>query len=51
VYSGDVNQDGVVDGSDQPIIGNTAFNFSTGYLSSDLNGDSFVDASDAVSRK
>lgn len=48
LYSGDVNQDGVIDGSDQSIVGNAAFNFSTGYLASDLNGDSIIDASDAV---
>lgn len=47
IYSGDVNQDGAVDGSDGSLIDNDAFNFVSGYVSADLNGDDFVDASDA----
>lgn len=45
-YSGDVNQDGTIDGSDLLIIENDAVNFLTGYVVSDLNGDSFVDGTD-----
>ena len=48
IYSGDVNQDGVVDGSDGLLIDNDAANFSTGYLVTDLNGDEVIDGSDAV---
>ena len=46
IYSGDVNQDGVVDGTDAALIDNDAFNFETGYLLTDLNGDYVVDGSD-----
>ena len=48
VYSGDVNQDGVIDASDNGSIDNDAANFATGYLSTDLNGDEVIDASDAA---
>ncbi len=45
-YGGDVNQDGFIDGTDNNIVDNDAFNFIGGYVKSDLNGDDFVDASD-----
>lgn len=48
IYSGDVNQDGVIDGSDLSLIDNDAFNFSNGYLRTDLDGNRFIDASDAA---
>jgi len=48
IYSGDVNQDGVVDGGDGAIIENEAFNFVTGYVNSDVNGDDVVDGSDGA---
>ena len=47
-YSGDVNQDGVIDGTDTQLIDNDAFNFSTGYIVTDLNGDEIIDGSDAL---
>jgi chitinase len=47
LYSGDVNQDGVVDGADLNLIDNDAYLYVTGYTSSDVNGDNVVDASDA----
>jgi photosystem II stability/assembly factor-like uncharacterized protein len=47
IYSGDVNKDGTVDGSDGSLIDNDAFNFISGYVNADLNGDYFVDGSDA----
>lgn len=47
IFSGDVNQDGVVDGSDAGLIDNDAFNFVSGYVVTDLNYDDIVDASDA----
>jgi len=48
IYNGDVNQDGIIDGSDASIIDNDVFNFATGYLVTDLNGDAIIDASDAA---
>ena len=48
IYSGDVNQDGVVDGTDAALIDNDAANFGSGYLPTDLNGDDVTDGSDAV---
>jgi hypothetical protein len=48
IYSGDVNQDGVVDATDAGAIDNDAFNFITGYVKTDLTGNNFVDASDAA---
>ncbi|MEO6694902.1 MAG: hypothetical protein ABIY50_12280 [Ignavibacteria bacterium] len=48
-YSGDVNQDGIVDGSDAALIDNDASNFVTGdYVITDLNWDGIVDGSDAA---
>jgi hypothetical protein len=46
-YTGDANQDGVVDGTDAGLIDNDAFNFVSGYVSTDLNYDDIVDATDA----
>ncbi|MFZ1322958.1 MAG: FG-GAP-like repeat-containing protein [Ignavibacteria bacterium] len=48
IYSGDVNQDGVVDLTDGGLITNDAFNFESGHLATDLNGDGVVDVADAV---
>ena len=48
VYSGDVNQDGVIDATDNGAIDNDAFNFVQGYVNTDLTGDNVVDASDAA---
>ena len=46
LYSGDVNQDNGVDGSDLSLIDNSAYIFASGYVAGDLNGDYFVDATD-----
>ncbi len=46
VFSGDVNQDGFVDGSDNSLIENDIALFATGYLTTDLTGDNFVDGDD-----
>jgi photosystem II stability/assembly factor-like uncharacterized protein len=46
IYTGDVNFDGFVDGSDVMLISNDAYAFLSGYVTSDLNGDSLVDATD-----
>ncbi|MEO6693959.1 MAG: hypothetical protein ABIY50_06235, partial [Ignavibacteria bacterium] len=49
IYSGDVNQDGNIDGTDSQIIDNDAFSFVAGIgYNSDLNGDYIVDGSDIV---
>lgn len=46
VYSGDINQDGLVDVFDMSQADNDAFNSTGGYVQSDVNGDFFVDLSD-----
>ena len=45
-YTGDVNQDEIVDAGDLSIIDNDAVAGLSGYNNSDLNCDSFVDATD-----
>ena len=45
-YSGDVNQDGLVDGTDLAGVDNDAAVFASGYLATDLTGDNSVDGSD-----
>jgi formylglycine-generating enzyme required for sulfatase activity len=45
-YSGDVNQDEIIDGSDLSEAGNLATLAATGYLTEDTNGDGLVDGSD-----
>lgn len=46
IYSGDVNQDGIVDAGDLSMVDNDVFNSVSGYVVTDVNGDNFVDASD-----
>ena len=46
MYGGDVNQDGIVDGSDFAPVDNLAAQASSGYLPEDVNGDGLVDGSD-----
>lgn len=46
IYSGDVNQDGVVDTGDMSMVDNSASLFSNGYLPEDVNGDGIVDSQD-----
>ncbi|MEO6695728.1 MAG: hypothetical protein ABIY50_04830 [Ignavibacteria bacterium] len=48
IYSGDILQDGVIDGSDGLIADNDAAIFLAGYVPSDVNGDRFVDGTDAA---
>jgi len=48
IYSGDINQDGVVDFFDQVNLDNDLSNFASGYVVSDLNGDAVVDFFDQV---
>ncbi|MDQ3020860.1 MAG: hypothetical protein M3R36_09860 [Bacteroidota bacterium] len=48
IYSGDVNQDGVIDVSDLGLIDNDGLNIVTGFVATDLNGDNLVDVEDAA---
>lgn len=45
-YTGDTNQDGLVDGTDFNAIDNDAFAFAGGYIVTDLNCDDIVDVTD-----
>ena len=46
IYSGDVNQDYIVDVTDGSIVDNDSFNFASGYIPSDVNGDDLTDLAD-----
>jgi hypothetical protein len=46
IYSGDVDQNGIIDASDESIIEYDAINLLSGYVVSDLTGDNFVDSGD-----
>ncbi|MEO6694166.1 MAG: PQQ-dependent sugar dehydrogenase, partial [Ignavibacteria bacterium] len=48
MYSGDVNQDGTVDGTDGQLVENSSAEFILGYVSEDVTGDNFVDGSDLI---
>lgn len=46
VYSGEVNNDGVIDVADMVQIYNQLLLFTQGYVTEDIDGDNFVDVSD-----
>lgn len=46
IYAGDVNQDGIVDGSDMAAVDNASTATLLGYNPEDTNGDGIVDGSD-----
>jgi hypothetical protein len=46
IYSGDVNQDGVIDTADMTPIDNDSANYVSGYLDTDVNGDGVIDTAD-----
>jgi hypothetical protein len=48
LFSGDVNQDGIVDSGDMLLVDNASLLFSTGYLPEDCNGDGIIDSSDMI---
>jgi hypothetical protein len=48
IFSGDVNQDGVVDLSDLVLVDNDNANYVEGYVPSDVNGDGVTDLSDLI---
>jgi SprB repeat len=47
-FSGDVNQDEVIDIFDQIILDNDIFNFASGYLVTDLTGEGSIDVFDQI---
>lgn len=47
IYSGDVNQNGIIDIADLTLVDNGIGSFISGYSVLDLNGDNFVDLTDA----
>lgn len=48
IYSGDVNQDGIIDLSDLIPVGNQAALAGSGYIPEDINGDGLVDLTDIL---
>jgi hypothetical protein len=46
IYSGDVNQDGIVDSGDLGLVDNDNANYVSGYTDTDVNGDGIVDSGD-----
>lgn len=48
IFTGDLNQDNAVDATDISQAGTHASGFSTGYLTSDCNGDGIVEAADLI---
>ncbi len=48
IFSGDENQNGIVDLSDVVNVSNAASSFTSGYFPSDMNGDNVTDLSDVV---
>ncbi len=48
IYSGDINQDGFIDGNDFIDVDNDNANFASGYMVTDVNGDAFVDGNDFI---
>lgn len=48
LYSGDINQDGSIDLTDQLLMGTAVINFDTGYVETDLTGDYIAESADAA---
>jgi len=48
IYSGDVDQNGIIDGVDLSIVDNDAANFTVGYVPSDVTGNNIVDGLDLL---
>jgi hypothetical protein len=46
LYSGDINQDGIVDSGDLGLTDNDNAGYVTGYIITDVNGDGIVDSGD-----
>jgi hypothetical protein len=48
IYSGDVNQDGLINATDMGLVETDSHAFVTGYHPTDINGDGIVDLSDML---
>ncbi|MBK7213175.1 MAG: hypothetical protein IPH88_07760 [Bacteroidales bacterium] len=48
IYSGDSNEDGIVDSGDMISVDNDVKDFVTGYITTDINGDGLVDSGDMI---
>jgi hypothetical protein len=48
LYTGDINQDGLINSGDMVLLDNDVLNFISGYVSTDLNGDGIIDANDII---
>jgi hypothetical protein len=48
IYSGDIDQDKIIDLSDVILIFNNASNFISGFVNTDVNGDKTTDLSDII---
>lgn len=48
IYSGDVNQDGIIELSDLIMCYNDVLSFASGYVVTNVNGDGIVDLSDLI---
>lgn len=48
IYSGDVNQDGIIDSIDLNLVFSDNVNGVTGYVVTDLNGDGYVEIGDLI---
>ncbi|MEP7146624.1 MAG: hypothetical protein ABI792_06410, partial [bacterium] len=48
VYGGDVNNDGIVNLNDIINVSNSAINFVSGYVNTDMTGDNFVNLTDLI---
>jgi len=48
MYSGDVNQDGIIDSGDMIPVDNASATFLTGYIPEDVNGDGLNDSGDMI---
>lgn len=46
LYSGDINQDGIIDATDFSMVDNDISFFAQGYVVTDIDGDNFVDGAD-----
>jgi hypothetical protein len=48
IFTGDINNDGLIDANDRNSIATAASIFASGYITNDLNGDGIVDALDLI---
>jgi hypothetical protein len=48
VYSGDVNQDGIINQDDMDLVTSDAAGFFSSYIVTDVNGDGIIDAKDLI---